>query len=441
MDTVDSMCDANASVGEVLDWLASRADFMFRSNILPFWVTHLFDPEVQRFFGYVDKEGNGDPDRPVSAILLCRMLWAFSVGFEETQGDLCLQQARNAFQMLCRDFIDPLFGGVYYTVRHLDGQPLVLQKRTFAQAFCIIACARYARVAADERAMREARRLFYHMHRSAGLDQGGFTDILQRDWSDDREEHVWWMNPQGCACIFNSQLHMLEAGIELEQAGPSAEVRRLLGIQLDFLFDWFVLPEADRSGGIGHLGICMSARKVPLDMSESIGNELEAAYLIRRAAELCAYPVDVSPFCATLVRNALELGIDKEHGGVFFSCDLSSNVVNRCKVWWVQAEAVVALLDAYEITGDSSFVMQAAGIWRFIETWLVDWQHGEWRSSAPNPYTDPLSVAQQAQRDRRTGTGKASAYKCPYHTVRVCVEVLNRVARLRGNPSSCQAQN
>jgi len=91
----------------------------------------------------------------------------------------------------------------------------------------------------------------------------------------------------------------------------------------------------------------------------------------------------------------------------------------------------VALLDAYGASGNDDYLTQARETWEYIEARLLDWEGGEWFASAPNPYTDPQSLAQQEARDRRTGPEKASAYKCPYHTVRVCAEIRHRVERLR----------
>jgi mannobiose 2-epimerase len=93
-------------------------------------------------------------------------------------------------------------------------------------------------------------------------------------------------------------------------------------------------------------------------------------------------------------------------------------------------EAMVALLDAYEATKESCFLNWATELWKFIEEHLIDWEGGEWFSSAKNPYTDEVSIQQQRTRDNRTGKEKASAYKCPYHTVRACLEINRRVNQL-----------
>ena len=34
--------------------------------------------------------------------------------------------------------------------------------------------------------------------------------------------------------------------------------------------------------------------------------------------------------------------------------------------WWVQAEAVVGFLNAYEISGERRFLYAAAGVWNYI---------------------------------------------------------------------------
>ena len=63
--------------------LHSQARTLLEENLIPFWKTNLYNEEDGRFFGYIDRDGNGDPTRPVHAVLMCRALWAFSVAFSQ----------------------------------------------------------------------------------------------------------------------------------------------------------------------------------------------------------------------------------------------------------------------------------------------------------------------------------------------------------------------
>jgi len=411
------------SVYASLNHLACRARMVLDSNILPFWKQQVFDEESQLFAGYVNQRGDADLNYPLHTVLLTRMLWAYSAVYEQNKDAACLALAHAAYKTLLQSFKDQDFGGFYYSVRQ-NSYPLVMQKRTFAQAFSIIALARYARATNSSEALSEAKELNRLLLLHAQTENGGFTDTLSRDWRDEKDEHIWWMNNQGSMFIYNSQLHMLEAAIEIEEASPSEEGKQQLKAQIAFILEKFFLPSSN------HLIVSLSDHHHADDTTVSFSNELETAYLLRRAATLAGEQDRVDQICTTLVRKVLNLALDEVHGGLFFSYH-EQNGLNRCKVWYVHAEAIVALLDAFESSRDLFFLTKACTVWEYIEKHLVDWDGGEWFASAKNPYTDMVSIQQQEARDQRTGKEKASAYKCPYHTVRVCLEIEKRVSRLK----------
>ena len=90
------------------------------------------------------------------------------------------------------------------------------------------------------------------------------------------------------------------------------------------------------------------------------------------------------------------------------------------KHWWMQAEAVVGFLNAFELTGAGPFLDAAERAWAFVERFLVDREHGEWRW--------------RTRRDggRIPGLPKVEPWKCPYHNSRAALETIARVARLSG---------
>ncbi|NCC65492.1 MAG: hypothetical protein EOM15_12635 [Spirochaetia bacterium] len=412
----------NIDISHILTHLALRSRYVLDTNVLPFWKQHLYDETNGRFYSYVDQNKKPDPTKPLNAILLSRMLWAYSAVFEEYKDPESLHLAHAAYDVLLSSFKDPLYDGIFSQIR-ADYTPLILQKRTFAQAFYVIALARYARATGKKDALKEARQVHALLLEHAQPERGGFTDTLCRDWSDDTDEHIWWMNREGASYIFNSQLHMLEAAIELQQLDPSEAGLIQMRAQIAFILNFFLNQDKK------HLCVSMTSNHKPMDTTIVFSNELEAAYLLRRAAHLTGEQADIDDLCTALVRNSMSIGLDKIHKGFFFSAQENLSL-NRCKVWYVQAEAMIALLDAFEHTKSNDFLDQAIELWQYIEQHLIDWNKGEWFASAVNPYLDALSIQQQQARDQRTGTEKASAYKCPYHTVRACIEMEKRAKHL-----------
>jgi mannobiose 2-epimerase len=86
----------------------------------------------------------------------------------------------------------------------------------------------------------------------------------------------------------------------------------------------------------------------------------------------------------------------------------------------MQAEAVVGFLNAYELSGEAAFLAAAESAWRFVDRFLVDREHGEWRWRVRR---DGAAIP---------GLPKVEPWKCPYHNSRAALEVAARLRRLRG---------
>ncbi|MDZ7721865.1 MAG: AGE family epimerase/isomerase [candidate division KSB1 bacterium] len=83
--------------------------------------------------------------------------------------------------------------------------------------------------------------------------------------------------------------------------------------------------------------------------------------------------------------------------------------------WWVQAEALVGFLNAYQINKDDIYLSIADDIWEFIRKRIVDHKHGEWFyriDENHNPSADEYKV---------------SEWKGPYHNSRACLEIIRRI--------------
>ncbi|MEC8645788.1 MAG: AGE family epimerase/isomerase, partial [Candidatus Latescibacterota bacterium] len=83
---------------------------------------------------------------------------------------------------------------------------------------------------------------------------------------------------------------------------------------------------------------------------------------------------------------------------------------NRDKIWWVQAEGLVALLSLYQLTGDGTYWSAFMKTYEWVEKYQVDWENGGWHAHiAPNG---------------RVSGAKASRWKTPYHSGRAVIECL-----------------
>ena len=145
----------------------------------------------------------------------------------------------------------------------------------------------------------------------------------------------------------------------------------------------------------------------------SYGHDIEASWLIDEAARVLGDPkllAEVQQICIKIAEAACEgLQID---GSMVYELDKGHLETDRH--WWVQSEAVVGFLNAFELTGNEDWLNKAENCWKYISEKLIDRVGGEWYWSIsdagiPNRFDD-----------------KAGFWKCPYHNSRMCLEVMIR---------------
>jgi mannobiose 2-epimerase len=82
--------------------------------------------------------------------------------------------------------------------------------------------------------------------------------------------------------------------------------------------------------------------------------------------------------------------------------------------WWQQMEALVAFLNAYQLTGDPKYWQAFHLEARFVMDRFVGHQYGE-------VYT---AIFQNGKIDDE----KVGPWKAPYHVTRACLEIISRLS-------------
>jgi mannobiose 2-epimerase len=81
--------------------------------------------------------------------------------------------------------------------------------------------------------------------------------------------------------------------------------------------------------------------------------------------------------------------------------------------WWQQCEALVGLLNAYQLTGDPKYWQAFDLEARFFMERFVDHQFGE--------------VYTAISHDGKIDDEKIGPWKAPYHVTRACLEIISRL--------------
>src|SRR5512136_2088786 len=97
------------------------------SNITPFWMTHTVDKVNGGFYGALTNDLEIHNEVPRSAILCARILWTYAAAFRKLGNQEYLGMARRAYDYLKGAFLDPEYGGIYWTV-DFTGRPVFDRK-------------------------------------------------------------------------------------------------------------------------------------------------------------------------------------------------------------------------------------------------------------------------------------------------------------------------
>ena len=410
-----------------------------KNNILRFWQDRMVDREHGGFYGRIDANEVLHKDAEKGAILNARILWSFSAAYRVLKKPEYLQMATRAKDYIIDHFIDPEYGGVYWSVDY-KGQPLDTKKQFYAIGFAIYGFSEYARATGDREALDYALQLYQCIEDHA-LDReyNGYIEATTRDWQPiadmrlseldanypkSQNTHLHIIEPyanllrclrefqDSASCDYVPVLgSVLPMGVSVPKEtliSVEASLRNLIDIftnkilnpvthHLDLFFDMDWTREAGRL--------------------ESYGHDIECSWLMHEAALVLGDPYvleKVEPI-VRMVAQASEKGL-RPDGSMIHEANLDTGHVDDDLHWWVQAENVVGWYNIYQHFHDADALQKALHGWQYIKEQLIDREHGEWHWS------------RHADGTLNTVDDKAGFWKCPYHNSRMCLEIIERTA-------------
>lgn len=373
-------------------------------HILDWWAKYAPDPEQGGFYGRIDNFNQPDVAAPRGVVLNSRILWAFSAAARTQLDDNRLDMAAYSFDYLRKHFIDPEYGGVYWSVAP-DGNPLNTRKQIYGLAFALYGFTEYYRAGGPKAALDEAIALFHWIEKySFDGVRGGYLEAFARDGaplSDLRLSARDRNDPK----TMNTHLHILEAYTNLYRVWQHPHLAQQLRRLIQVFWDYIVNPLS------GHLCLFFDTGWAPQSEVISYGHDIEAAWLLPEAAEALGDSALIQKCreLAVIMAIAAARGLDETNGGLWFENHISE------KHWWVQAEAMVGFLNAWQISGEEHFLEKSMNCWHFTRHHLLDRANGEWYWGV------------DAERRVMPGEDKAGFWKCPYHNSRACMEVIERL--------------
>lgn len=331
-------------------------------NILPFWLSHSKDEKNGGFFTCLDRTGNVyDTDKFMW--LQGRQVWCFSYMYQNLSPrqewlDMALHGAR-FMQQHGRDA-----QGNWYFSLTADGRPLVQPYNIFSDCFATMAFAALDKAQPNDQ--------------FKDIALSTFENILQRR---NNTKGTYNKAFPGTRPLKNFSLPMIlcNLSLELEHILGSARVDQFVPEIIHEVMDVFYHPE---------LGVVLENVQPDGSFSDSFegrvlnpGHAIEAMWFImdlgkrKNDQSLINKAVDI-------MFDTLELGWDKEHGGIFYFLDVKGHPVQQLewdqKLWWVHVEALVAVAKAYAFTGDSRCIPWFKKLHQYTWDHFRDKEYGEW---------------------------------------------------------------
>jgi mannobiose 2-epimerase len=377
-------------------------------NILPFWSQKMIDTDNGGFYGQIDGNNQIINTADKGGILNARILWSFSSAYLQEKNPLYLEMANRAKAYILEHFFDAEFGGTYWSISY-DGKPSDTKKQIYSQAFFIYAFSEHYRASGDESSLQKAIELFRIIEKySFDPELNGYFEAYSRDWQllEDLRLSDKDANEKK---TMNTHLHILEAYANLFRVWEDDELASQLR-NLILIFTEKIVNQETK-----HLNLFFDENWNSKFDIDSYGHDIEASWLIDEAARILGDSellADVQKTCIQIAVAACD-GLHT-NGGLMYERNNATGHLEKDFHWWVQAEAVVGFLNAYELTANKEWQDKALKSWKFIQKNLIDTQDGEWF----------WSISEDGTINRKDD--KAGFWKCPYHNSRMCLEVMMR---------------
>ncbi len=413
--TVDAS-DVDHPAATVLKARADKCRQILKANIVDFYLPACVD---QKNGGYLEAL-QGDQFAATGEKFLtlqARQIWFFStLATKGIEKEAALAAAKSGFDFLESKFRDRTHEGYYAKVAD-SGVPTDRRKHVYLNSFALYALSAYYQATNDPAALAAAKTLFQTLEtKSHDAAYGGYVEFFEEDWKPISDRRVQSFIGPGGTKTYNTHLHVLEAFTELYRVWPDPLVRDRLEEMLVVNTQTVRLPHH----GCNVDGF--TTEWIPIETSQNLrasyGHDIEGAWLCLDAARALNHSRRLMRGWAEgLVGYSLQHGYDTTHGGFYNSGPLGQAADDTSKVWWVQAEGLVSMLEMYRLTGEPRYYDAFDRTFEFVMKYQVA-SKGSWWSTCRAD-------------GKVTGPSRSSMWQGAYHNGRsmlLSAEILDELA-------------
>lgn len=370
-------------------------------QVIPFWLKNSLDRECGGYFTCLDHDGSVY-DRKKYIWLQGREVWMFCRLYNEFDNKPeYLDAAKLGLDFLRKNVYDTQ-GRCFFSLQR-DGRPFFYQRKPYGAVFYMLALLEYFKATNDESALHESVELFHKIRKwiadptlmgrlelAGGLKCSGLADTmvvasmvieLKNYYHDEGFDSIITTARKGIKKHYDPQLRIFRELVPLcgENISEHPEGR---------LF--------------------------------SPGHSIEVAWFLLHLLELQDDP-QAREMAFNVIEGSLELGWDKEFGGLYYFMDLAGKptlqLESSMKLWWPHTEALYALVLAAKLTGKKKYFDWLDKVHDYAYSHFVDEQYGEWFG-----YCD--------RRGNLALTCKGGNYKGFFHVPRALLMCMQAIERL-----------
>jgi len=424
----------NTSLNKISDEFRSS----LINDIMNIWYPKAVDTVHGGFLSDFDSQWKEQGQQNKMLVSQSRHIWTLSKMYELSNDIDYLKYATGGFNFLEDEMWDFTNGG-FYQLTDREGKDIPNienDKSSYSISFSLYALAAYFKVSSDSSALELARKTFLWLEKNAhDKINKGYFDLLTKDGSirelsDIKRNERYSIHPSWKDQ--NSSIHLLEAFTELYSVWPDTLLKERLNEMLLLIRDKIVKDEK-------YLSLYLKSDWTPISFRDSssnvrdanyhldhvsFGHDIETAFLMLEASHILGIENDEKTLrvAKSMVDHSLNYGWDDEDGGFYYEGYYYNEndelkIINRSKVWWVQAEGLNSLLLMSKLfPNDPKYLNSFKQQWNYIKKYMIDYDNGGWYENGLD--IDPEYI----------NAPKAHIWKVNYHNVRALMHCIKTIS-------------
>jgi len=342
-------------------------------NNLSFWLNHAINKNTNTFYSSISIDGKPNSSEPIGAMYLSRILYGASTGCNLLNTNEYLNLAVLSFNEL-QEFHNPK-GGYYWAKNKSNVFIHDPENTNMAQAFVLYGLVAFAKIKPSSELDDLINKQFNFIKNTLYDSQnGGYIDGFNENW--ELGETV--------TKALGTHLHLLEAFVKRYEFKKDEELVQPIEELITLILKHFITK--DTYDCLHRL----TPDWKPLDNEIWAGHNAECSWILCYAADAINNE-NLLRTCNNLALKMVNLVLlkasDTRNGGVYNI--LKNNLpTENVKIWWPQAETVLALLNCYNITKDSKYQSNAKNLINYISNNFIapnsEWYTEIYNSGKPN---------------------------------------------------------